>query len=465
MRQALVEYDFDWSMQKVFEQASRMHDGTAREFRRAKSRFNFFIPLIDQVYAYPEVGKAFTKGAGSYVNNIINAHKEGKKLALTTFCMSPAICYAMDVVPLLIEPMTAIGSLSRKHGTGEFMDYCVEIGFTETACSGQRGAMGAYFAGAAAKPDFVLSNMSGICDTNTAAFSFASEFLDIPMFQLNFPPNLRDSRSDEYQRRDYRAMIAFMEEQTGTALDEDNFREVLNRVREQDEMLVEMRDLQRLKPNPLPGIFDLFSYIARFLMAGTQDCTDALKIMLDHAKENARNGKSGLKNGEEKARALFVYTDHYSMGVPLWAYLEERGVSHLGCIADRHYQADACYCNPGDGYSIDTTNLDAMIDSMAAINSRMPMVKQIRGPYDAPGMWLEELKTYVNVFSPDCAVYMGTPGCRNTWGMIKLVARELEKMGVPTLILNCDAFDDRVESWGMTQARLGEFLDIRRIGK
>ena len=67
------------------------------------------------------------------------------------------------------------------------------------------------------------------------------------------------------------------------------------------------------------------------------------------------------------------------------------------------------------------------------------------------------------LYSADFIVYNGTPGCRNTWGMVKLFARDTEKAGFPTYIMYADAFDDRVESWEATQDRFEEFLTVRRL--
>jgi hypothetical protein len=54
-------------------------------------------------------------------------------------------------------------------------------------------------------------------------------------------------------------------------------------------------------------------------------------------------------------------------------------------------------------------------------------------------------------------------GCRNTWGMVKLLARDMEKQGYPFLILYGDAFDDRVASWEAIQDKMDEFMKLRRI--
>jgi hypothetical protein len=104
-----------------------------------------------------------------------------------------------------------------------------------------------------------------------------------------------------------------------------------------------------------------------------------------------------------------------------------------------------------------------MLDSIAQMNARLPMVRSIRGPYDAPNMWLEETLALAKNFGADCLIYNGTPGCRNTWANVKLISRDLEKHGYPVHVMNDDAFDDRVESWDATKERLEEFFKVRGL--
>ncbi len=461
MRQELTEYNFDWILDATFKTGAFLGNATEKEYQRFLHRIPDFEGLLDPLVQMGEPGRLAMIGLAAYVKQLLTAHEEGKKIVMTTFCQSPALLYAMDCVPLLMEHMTAMGSMAHKGGCSEYMDYCVEMGFTETSCSSQRGALGAYLAGLAEKPDLTVIDTCGVCDTNANAYAFASAFWKIPFYQLNYPPEVLGDRAVDYHRKDYRNMIAFLEEHTGNKLNEDRFREVMREIEKQDRIICELQDLQRMIPNPVPVLYNLFIYVLRFPMAGTPECTAMLAAMLEKAQENAKAGRSGLKSGVEKARALLIYIDHYGANIPLWKLLEKYNISHLGSILDRFYQEDAPYVKPGEGYRVNLDTLDGMIDTLAAQGARMPMVKQIRGPYDAPNMSLGELMAMKELYKPDFAIYFGTPGCRNTWGMVKPLSRELERSGLPTLILNCDVFDERVESWEATQNRIEEFLSVR----
>jgi hypothetical protein len=84
------------------------------------------------------------------------------------------------------------------------------------------------------------------------------------------------------------------------------------------------------------------------------------------------------------------------------------------------------------------------------------MVKSIRGPYEAPKMWLDDTLVMTKLLSADFVAYFGTIGCRNTWGMVKSYARDLERRGIPTLIMYSDSFDDRVQSWDAAMDKMSD---------
>lgn len=469
MRPELRQYNYDWMLWRTYGIASRVKSGTDKEYQTLLKHIPYYRNVIEEVLAVGEIGITTLKMVDDYLGNIVLAKERGHKTAISTFCFSPALLYAMDVVPITLELLTVMGTILWRRGTAEFLDYCCEVGFTETSCSSQRGSLGAYLAGLGTKIDFAVIDSPGVCDTNANSFAFAAGFLDIPIFQLNMPPTLTNGATEKYHRADYRALIDFIAHQTGHPLDEGKLASVLLEIEKQDEIINELEDLQRSVPNPLPPIFNLLIYVARFLFAGKEQGTGLLEGMLKKARENHENGLSGLASGEERIRALFCYIDHYTTDLRLWRMLESHGITHLGNILSRSWESGATLAqhqgDPEESYRIETSDLDAMIDSLASLNARMPMVKSIRGPYDARHMWLEDNLALAKIYNADIVVYNGTPGCRNTWGMVKLFSSDMERNGYPTHVMNSDAFDDRVESWEITQSRFEEFIKVRRIGE
>src|SRR6056297_551392 len=465
MRAEAKEYNYDWMMGSILEAAAKLPAGSRKETELTLRYIPHFKYALGTLLDTGPPGVQFLQMLSDYYKNIITAHEQGKKIVATTFCSTPVIFYAMGLVPLTFEVLTAVGAMVWKRGMFEYMDYGCEVGMPETSCSAQRGSLGAYLAGLGENIDMIVCDSAGVCDTNANAIAFTSAYLDKPFYQLYYPPELVTDRTTSYHREDYYGLIEFLEEQTGNKIDEDRLREVLTELQKQDEILTDIEEMQSLVPNPMPILYNLFIYAGRFFFAGMGNYTRMLETMRDTVSANAAEKKSGLRSGKENLRSLFCYIDHFAVNLSLWDWLDEHGITQVGNILSKYYNADAPYLegNREAGYTINTENLDSMIDTMAQMNARMPMVLSIRGPYDAPYMWFENSLMLAKVFSADCVVYNGTPGCRNTWGMIKPFARDMEKEGLPTYIMYGDAFDERVESWDATAERLEEFFRVRGL--
>jgi benzoyl-CoA reductase/2-hydroxyglutaryl-CoA dehydratase subunit BcrC/BadD/HgdB len=466
MRPKLKEYNLDKLFAATFMVARNLGSSTPGEIKNVLKYTPYVSGLLEPILATGKPSITFFDLFYDYYSNIINAEENGKKVVMTTFCFDPSIFYAIDnLAPVTLEIGTALTTMLWKRGSSDFMDYCTEIGFSETGCSSQRGAMGAYLAGLGAKINLVALNMGGVCDTNANAYNFAAQYLDIPYYGLDYPSELTTEEVREYHHKDYRGLINFLQENTGCKFDIDRLREVLGEKKKQDLLMNEIEEMQRLIPNPVPGIYHIMIYAARYIYSGKKKFTKLLGEMVDVVRENAKNGRSGLRDGVEKNRTFLVYIDNYALGTAMFQWFEKKGISHMGNILSRTFSQDAPYTTgvPGTTYNIDTTNLDTMIDSLADINARMPMTRTIRGPYDAPNMWLEDSLSLAKQYSADCCLYNGTPGCRNTWSNVKLLSRDLEAIGYPTHIAYGDSFDPRVETWESTETRLEEFYQIRGL--
>jgi len=182
MRKETREYKFDWMMWTTFAAASRLKHGTPKEYEAASKYIPNFSKISEAILSTGEPGQKFIESCGKYMENIVFAKERGKRTAITTFCFSPAIFYAMDIVPICLEVLSVMMTFVYKRGTAEFLDYCNEAGFTETSCSSQRGSVGAYLAGIGADVDMFVTDTPGVCDTNANAFSFAAAYLNKPFF-------------------------------------------------------------------------------------------------------------------------------------------------------------------------------------------------------------------------------------------------------------------------------------------
>lgn len=461
-----MAFNYDWQLLVTFQNLKALLENTTPKEQEAAfgilpRRANTFALLkqIDQAMLY------LIDATCLWLDDLVYAREKGKKAVLTTYCYPVGILQAFDCVPVNAEVLSAYGGLVFTRGLTDFLDYCVELGMTETSCSGQRGSMGAYLAGLGTPPDFCLANTAGICDSNANAFHFYTSYKDIPMYMHDSPPDLTGERATRYNRKDFRQMLVFLEKQTGKKVDWDKLAAVIHEIQKQDDLINEIQQLMTCVPNPVPPLVQPIIYLLKFGFNGVAGATRVLEEMLRVSEKNYRLGIAGTLSGTEKARCLTSYIEHYTMDFRFFNFFNELDVSMLGCMLNYFFPSGAPYAAGRESqcYTMDTSSEEAIIDSLADQLARMPMIKQIRGPYDAPEMWLEDTLSACKIYKADCTIYVGTLGCRNTWGMVKPFMKDLEAAGYPSYALFADAFDDRARSWEACKSAMREFLEVRKI--
>jgi len=397
----------------------------------------------------PDVRKMsniFNTTLGKYWNKVLQAKSEGKKIVFVPFNCSPEIFYALDIIPVGVEVLTGFTPI-LKEGISKYLDLAVERGLPDTMCSAQRGALGLLEAGLLDKPDLLVNGSLGSCDPNSKIFEYMSEKFDIPALYLDIP-FYHDQRSLDYYTKGFRQVVETLEELSGNKLDEDRLREVCELSNRATELFLEINDIKKVIPNPVPNYYNQIYVTTKLLMAGTQDAVDVFNTALDVCQDRLKKGSHVMP--EEKIRMMMMYTGiYFGGGVHLWLE-EEMGVSYL---LDMLIFYDF---NP----IIDTSSMDTMINGLAEGMFNLPMTRQLKGGWDMPTNWLQDCLYYVDTYKADCMVFTGHTACKQVWGVYRLVADEVMKqLGVPSLRMEGDGWDSRITSMPVIQNQLSEFFE------
>ena len=466
MRPEMYEYQYDWMIANSIRIIKRAMNNSEKELEEMLKYMPYFRDSVSVLLGQGEVSKAFIRLIDTWTDlYFYNAEKIGYKRVMTTFIMNPVLFHAMKIAPLNCELITIFGNAFYLRGSFDFMDHCIAEGFTETSCSAQRATLGAYLAGLAKPFDMVLINSTGTCDANANAFAFLANRLKKPLYAMDFPHRIPGEEESDYTLKDMKAMIAFVEHHTGRTVDYERLGELLTTVGKQEEMIVEIQELMRAVPCPVPALCNFMLYVGHLIGMGLPEYTEMLRAILEMGKRNLEAGRAGTASGKERARIYAIYIDHYCTKLDYWKWFDEMELSHLGGIPCATFYEDQPYLKGNEemGWGVDTSSPEGMIRTVAELGARQPMARSIRGPYDAPNQWLDETLTMMKHYRADCGIFAGTYGCRNTWSNNQSLAREVEKYGYPTLICTADAIDERPQSWVQTQAQIEEFLTIRGI--
>ena len=243
-------------------------------------------------------------------------------------------------------------------------------------------------------------------------------------------------------------MVEALQELSGNKLDEDRLREVCQLTNECTQIIMEINDMKRQVPNPVPNYYNLNHLAQKLMLVGTPDALDFYKTALDVCKERMEKGRHVLP--EEKFRFMMMYTGiYFDQGLHHW-FQEEIGVSYVMDLLIFHD------FNP----VIDTTNSDTMLAGLAEGMLNLPMTRQLKGSWDMPTNWLEDLLYYVDTYKADCIAFTGHAACKQVWGVYRIVADEVKRqLGVPALRLEGDGWDSRVTSLEVIKEQFTEFFE------
>ncbi|MCP4755955.1 MAG: 2-hydroxyacyl-CoA dehydratase [Proteobacteria bacterium] len=410
-----------------------------------ESRKNNFLTMAKD----PDVRKisnGLNTAMGKYWDDVIKAKSRGKKIVFIPFNCSPEIFYALDMMPIGVEVLnTMAGTLEE--GLHEYLDLAVERGLPDTMCSAQRGVVGLLEAGILDNPDMIINGALGSCDPNSKVFEYLSEKFEIPAMFLDIP-YYHDERSLDYYTKGYRQVVEALEELSGNKLDEDRLREVCELSNQATEISLDIGELIRNVPNPVPNYYNMANLAAKLTMVGTQSGVDIFQTAYDVCQARLKKGSHVFP--EEKHRMMMMYTGlYFDGGIHYWLQ-EEMGVSYL---------KDLLVCYDFDPM-IDTTNIDTMLRGLAEKMINLPMTRQLKGSWDMPANWLEDTLYYVETYKADCMVFTGHTACKQVWGIYRLVADEVKKqLGVPSLRLEGDGWDSRITPMPVIKEEMSEFFE------
>ncbi len=373
------------------------------------------------------------------------AAKHGKKTILVPFCFPPELIHAFNNgYPITSEVLSTLGVVALE-GQGErYYDMALGLGLPDHICSSNSIEVGSMLGSNDFQPQAIISAAVGSCDINSKTHEFVSNYHGIPLFLLEKPVDNSDRGIQQYYRN-YRTLVATLEEFFDEELTEEKIRPVVEKHNECTRLYMELWELHKATPHPVPNLFALYTYGARFAMWGTDSGVELMRVLVDESKKRLKSGEFPAER--EVARCLLTYTSFYFDLAGMFNWMEEQGYSYLGDGLNMIFPQP-----------IETASRDTMLDGMAEEARNMPMTRQMGAPSMAMG-WSDDVIMAVSQLSADCAIYPGHHACKQTWSAASILREELMKqVGVPLLVLQGDSWLRRTTPIGVIQEQIDEFI-------
>lgn len=388
---------------------------------------------------------AFVRMLGKWLDQAGRAREEGKKAVLVPFCFPPELVHAFDgAMPITSEILSTLGVVALE-GQGErYYDMALGLGMPDHICSSNSIEVGSMLGSNDFRPQGIISAAVGSCDINSKTHEFVARYHDIPLFTLEKPVDTSQRGVEQY-RRNFRRLVRLLEEFFGEELTEEKLRPVIENHNRCTELYMELWELHKASPHPVPNLYAMYTYGCRFSMWGTDAGVEMLQTLVDDSRRRLKEG--AYPAPREVARCVLTYTSFYFDLAGCFNWMEEQGYSYLGDGLNMLFPEP-----------IDTSSMDSMLNGMTNEAGNMPMTRQMGSSNMAMG-WSADVITACRELDADCAIYPGHHACKQTWSAASILREELAThTAVPLLILQADSWLRRTTPISVLQGQIDEFI-------
>lgn len=388
---------------------------------------------------------AFFKMLAQWLADARRAPLEGKKSILIPFCFPPELVHCFDnSYPITSEVLSSLEVIALE-GQGErYYDMALGLGLPDHICSANAVEVGSMLGSDDFQPQAIISAAVGSCDINAKTHELVSNYHGIPMFVLEKPVDNTERGRDQYQKN-FNRLVSDLEEFLGEELTDEKLFRTCEKVNAANKLMMELWDLHKAVPDPVPNLFSLYTYAGRFAMWGTDEAIDSMRILIDVSKRRLAAGEYPAER--EVARCFLTYTSYYFDLAGMFNWMEEEGYTYLGDGLGLLF--------PG---IIDTSSHESMLWGLAEEAWNMPMTRQVGG-HSMSMCWLEDALYAAKDLGADCAIYSGHHSCKQTWSVASILRTELmNRAGVPMLTLQGDSWLKRTTPMSVIQNEIDEFI-------
>lgn len=321
-----------------------------------------------------------------------------------------------------------------------------EHGYHKDLCSYARIDLGVYFsgktpAGKLPKPDLLFAS-NNICQTVVYWFKVLAHYLKVPLVLFDTPYNFEEITDSNisYMVRQFEEMIPVLEEVSGRRFNYQKFQEVIRIAKESSITWGEVLATMKARPSPMT-IFDAFGHLAPIVsLRGLPVALDYYHILLSELRDRMDKGMGAITN--ERKRLMWD-------NIAIW--YKVRDLSNLFAEQGMNF-VTATYTNAWAD-TITYTDVNQPFESMAKayslvilnnnLNHRLELMKRLIKEYQVDGLVIHSARS--------CKPY--------SVGQYDLKRLLMERLGLPSVVIEADITDSRVFSEEQARTRIEAFFE------
>lgn len=372
------------------------------------------------------------------------AREKGRKVAWITSGGPVEPLIAMDVIPVYPENHGAMIGASKMGA--RLCEKAEEMGYSRDLCSYARADIADAVVkqgpiGGLPEPDMLVC-CNNICGTVLKWYETAARHFNVPLFILDTPfvHGRFPDAARKYVLAQIHEYIAFLETHCGRKMDYDRMEEVGRLSVEGTRLWQAVLDTCAHRPAPMTA-FDAFFHLALIVtLRGTQITVDYYRGLLDELNDRVARGIAMVPN--EKYRLLWD-------NLPVWyriRWLSDKFASHdAALVADTYTSAWSGMLPDMRGRSF----LEAMSETYTKVYINISI-----------DMMFDIIAGMIEKYRVDGVVMHSNRSCKPySLGQYDLRRMIMEKLGIPTLIIEADMVDERSFSESQIETRIDAFME------
>ncbi len=332
------------------------------------------------------------------------------------------------------------------HMAPELCQAAEDHGYSQDLCSYARCDLGHYFtgkspAGQLPKPDLLFAS-NNICQTVTYWFKALAHYYDIPLILFDTPFNFDQiTESDlRYMAGQLEEMITPLQRISGVKFDQAKFLASLELGRATSETWGQVLQTMRHRPSPLT-IFDTFFHMAPVVsLRGLPVAYDYYQTLLEELRDRVARGIGAVKL--ERKRLMW---DNIAMWYKVRDFsnlFAEHGMNFVVATYTNAWAETIQYLDPDDPFrSLAKTYSLVILNNN--LDHRLSLMERLIADYQVDGLVIHSARS--------CKPY--------SVGQYDLKRLLMERLAIPSVVIEADITDSRAYSEEQTRTRLEAFFE------
>ncbi len=328
----------------------------------------------------------------------------------------------------------------------ELCEAAEEQGFHQDLCSYARIDLGACFSGKSPvgklpKPDLLFAS-NNICRTVVYWYRVLAHHWKVPLIVFDTPYNFEEIRDGDlsYMVSQLEGMIPVLERVSGREFNYGRFQEVIQIAREASITWGEVLATMKARPSPMT-IFDAFGHLAPIVsLRGLPVALNYYRSLLSELKGRVEKGVGAIT--DERKRLMWDNIAIWYKVRDLSDIFAERGMNFVTATYTNAWAETTSYIDKNNPFG-SLAKAYSLVILNNNLNRRLKLMERLIKEYEVDGLVIHSARS--------CKPY--------SVGQYDLKRLLMERVGVPSVVIEADIADSRAYAEEQTRTRLEAFFE------